>query len=220
MLNDNGYLFVPEKENQTVTRIYIVMTAANTRSAKAYRALTGSDYDHVAVSFNKNLSVMYSFAKTRRDIPLAGGFVSEYPSRFLAEGGDVPVKVFTIEADEEEYLRVRDVIRRMKTHPQIYTYNIYEKAASLFDGSCRISRSYTDLSFVCRLMRFGNIKSYNELGFILGPYLTYEGTLNKIAGGDEYHGAEYFDEVSPVRSFSTSALYSIKLLGRKIYESV
>lgn len=211
-------MFPPDKEDRIMSKIYVVAAATATKSGKAYRKLTGSPYDHVAVSFSKNLSVMYSFGRTVRDVPLAGGFVSEYPSRYLAEGGDVPVKIFALDVDEDEYLRVRDVIRRMKTHPQIYTYNIYDRAASVFDGSCRISRSYTDLSFVCRLLGLGDIKSYKELIFVLTPYQIYDGTLNEAAKGAEYHGSAYFNEVKPLKAFAESAAYSAKLLKRKLYE--
>ena len=181
--------------------------------------LTDCDYDHVSVSFNENLSVMYSFAKHHLDVPLVGGFVAEYPSRYIAEGGDIPVKIFAYEVPEEEYIRVRDVIRRMMTHPQIYSYNIYDKAASVVGGSFNLRRSYTDLSFVCRLLHFGNIRSIKELNFVLDPYLIYDGVLNDVVVSvDERHGAEFFKKIQPAKAFSKAALYPLKLLGRKVYE--
>lgn len=204
-----------------MSKIYVILSSTNTGTAKLYRKLTSSDFDHASVSFDSRLSVMYSFAKLRRSVPAVGGFVSEYPSRFIDGGGDVPICVYALDADEEEYLRVRDVLRRMKTHPGIYTYNIYDKAASVFGGSFRINRSYTDLSFVCKLLRLGDIRSYRELAFVLSPYLVYEGTMNELTeNSTERHGADFFEEVPFGRAFVSTAAYGVKLLGKKIYEKL
>ncbi|MBR6922070.1 MAG: hypothetical protein IKH51_07735 [Clostridia bacterium] len=202
-------------------KIFIVLSCGNSFSKRAYRALTDCEYDHVSVSFNENLSVMYSFAKHHLDVPFVGGFVAEYPSRYIAEGGDIPVKIFGYEVSEEEYMRVRDVIRRMTTHPQIYSYNVIDKAASVIGGKFELRRCYTDLSFVCRLLRLGNIRSIKELNFVLDPWLIYDGTLNEAAVSvDERHGAEFFKKTKPAKAFSKAALYPLKLLGRKVYEMI
>ena len=202
-------------------KIYIVLSSGNSFSKKTYRKLTDCAYDHVSVSFNENLSVMYSFAKHYLEMPLVGGFVAEYPSRYIAEGGDIPVRIFAYEVSEEEYMRVRDIIRRMMSHPQIYSFNIYDKAASVFGCSFNIRRSYTDLSFVCRLLRLGDIRTIKELNFVLAPQLVYEGTMNDvIISVDERHGADYFKKISPAKAFSKSAVYPFKLLCKKVYEMI
>ena len=202
-------------------KIYIVLSSGSGLSKRTYRTLTDFDYDHVSVSFEKDLSVMYSFAKLYLYVPLVGGFVTEHPSRYMAKGGDVKIKIFAYEVSEEEYARVNEVIRRMTTHPQIYSFNIYDKAASVVGGSFSLRRSYTDLSFVCRLLRFGNVKTIKELDFILQPCLTYEGTMNEITEGvDEFEGAEYFRRIPKAKALPRSAAYSLKLLLRKAYEMV
>jgi len=204
-----------------VKKIYVVLSSGNSFPKRVYRALTDCRYDHVSVSFNEKLSVMYSFSKTQLDVALVGGFVAEYPSRYIAEGGDIPVKVFAIDASEQEYMRVREVIRRMMTHPQRYTYNVYDKAMSVFGASFDIKRSYTDLAFVCRLLRLGGMKSIKELEFVLAPYLQYEGSLNDIISGvDDRHGAEYFKKTHPARAALKTAVYTTKLLCRKVYETI
>ena len=202
-------------------KIYIVLSCGNSFSKRAFRTLTDCKYDHVSVSFNENLSVMYSFAKHHLDVPLVGGFVAEYPSRFIAEGGDIPVKIFAYEVSEEKYMLVRDAIRRMTTHPQIYSYNVIDKAATVVGGKFELSRSYTDLSFVCRLLHLGEIRSLKELNFVLDPWLIYEGTLNEVVVSvDERHGADFFKRIKPAKAFTKAALYPVKLLCRKVYESL
>ena len=200
-------------------KIYIVLSSGNTVPKRVYRVLTDCKYDHVSVAFHENLPVMYSFAKSQLDVALVGGFLAEYPSRFLADGGSIPVKVYGIEVTEKEYMRVRDVIRRMMTHPQIYTYNVFDKAASVFGTSFKIRRSYTDLAFVCRLLRLGEIKSLKELEFVLDPYLEYEGNFNdKVAEIDGRHGAEYFKKTIPAEAMIKTAAYTIKLLGKRVIQ--
>ena len=202
-------------------KIYVVLSGGSSLSKRLYRMATDCAYDHVSVSFNEKLPVMYSFAKSQFNVPFEGGFVAEYPSRFIAEGKNVPVRIFAYEVSDEEYMRVRDVIRRMMTHPQIYTYNVYDKALSAVGGSFSLKRSYTDLSFVCKLLRIGNVRSIKELDFILGPWLIYEGTMNEAAAAaDERHGADYFRQASPAEALVRSTVYAAKLLGRKVYESI
>ncbi len=202
-------------------KIYVVLSGGNTLPKRAFRALTDSKYDHVSVSFNEKLTVMYSFSKSQLEVPLVGGFVSEYPSRFIAEGGDIPVRVFALSVSDEEYMRVREVLRRIMTHPQIYTYNFIDKAASVAGGSFSLKRSYSDIAFVCRLLRLGNIRTINELDFVLGPTLVYDGTMNELVSeADERHGAEYFKKTHPAEAIARSAVYSAKLIGRKVYEMI
>ena len=61
-------------------KIYVVLSSGNSFPKRVYRALTDCRYDHVSVSFNENLPVMYSFAKSQLDVALVGGFVAEYPA--------------------------------------------------------------------------------------------------------------------------------------------
>lgn len=214
----NG-IIVCIKENNAVKKIYIVLSSGNSVPKRVYRVLTDCAFDHVSVAFNEKLPVMYSFAKSQLDVALVGGFLAEYPSRFLADGGNIPVKVYGIEVSEQEYMRVREVIRRMMTHPQIYTYNVFDKAASVFGSSFKIKRSYTDLAFICRLLRLGDIRSIKELEFVLDPYLEYEGNFNdRVAEIDGRHGAEYFKKTIPAEAMLRSAAYTIKLLGKKVIQ--
>ena len=53
--------------------IFVVISKTDTAMPKP----AGSYYNHVAISFQKELNVMYSFTRYRVNTPYVGGFVAE-----------------------------------------------------------------------------------------------------------------------------------------------
>ena len=86
--------------------IYVAVSSLNTRVGKFKSTLTEYPYNHVSVSFSRGLSRMYSFSRQLHDVPLVGGFTEELPSRILSGGGDVPLMLYELEVDDEEYGRI------------------------------------------------------------------------------------------------------------------
>lgn len=87
--------------------IYIMLSRTNTGIGRIIRLfLRTSRYNHVSAALDGRLFLLYSFSRARKDSPFSGGFVQEYPSRYLAMGQNVEVKVFRVPLCAQEYSTV------------------------------------------------------------------------------------------------------------------
>ncbi len=59
--------------------IYIVMTQTGTVLSRLLKVITRADYNHVSVSVDPSLDVLYSFGRKNAYNPFWGGFVKESP---------------------------------------------------------------------------------------------------------------------------------------------
>ena len=159
--------------------IFIIVSGAGTGMGRMIRGVTRYPYSHVSVSFDPGLSVMYSFARRRRLEPFVGGFVAEYPSRYLCEGS-VPVNVYALRLSDAEYGRVKNTVGRMLINKDKYLYNLNDAVSARLGVNCRIPWAYTCIGFASRLLRLDKIKSIEQLEASLSEYLIYTGTLTAL----------------------------------------
>ena len=61
--------------------IYIMLIETQFRTGKMIRFLTRNTYNHVAISFEPNTNLLYSYARYRYNEPLSAGFGIEYTDR-------------------------------------------------------------------------------------------------------------------------------------------
>ena len=58
-------------------KLYVIVTRTNTLPSRVIRVCTHSPYNHVSLSFDKELRDMVSFGRLYPSFPVPGGFVHE-----------------------------------------------------------------------------------------------------------------------------------------------
>lgn len=162
--------------------IYIVFSATPYKMGKMIRTVLHNRYNHISLSFDKELSTMYTFARFHENMPLYGGFVSESPRRYQRGGHSAQVKVCRVEVPEENYLALRAFVTQMEDRSRKYIYNLYSAVCTPLHIRLLIRDSYTCAEFVGDALSIaglgismGSFHSLKELEQLLESCVIYEG---------------------------------------------
>lgn len=197
--------------------IFVVISKTDTAMPKP----AGSYYNHVAISFQKELNVMYSFTRYRVNTPYVGGFVAEKPSRYMLCDEPTPIKLYILMADDEDYQRIRDKVDAFSKNRKNYVYDIFSDISSKKSDK-QINGAFTDVGFVCSILEIQNVHTVKQLEGELEFCRVYTGTMQKYLHGeyecdDVYYTRQSFGKVffTTVGHFLTLALRHIKCKSKK-----
>lgn len=162
--------------------VYIVFSATPYKMGKLIRTVLHNQYNHISLSFDKNLSTMYTFARFHENAPLYGGFVSESPCRYQRSGHSAHLKVCRVEVPEENYRALRAFVEQMENGNRKFIYNLYSAMFTPLHLRLMIRDSYTCAEFVGDALSIagldiprGSFHSLKGLERLLAPSVIYEG---------------------------------------------
>ena len=188
--------------------IYIVFSATPTGMGRLIRKATRNRYNHVSLSLSRDIRKMYSFARLHRTIPLYGGFVAESILRYQSFAGTAKVKICRIEVPEPRLTYLHNLLDRLWNEREAYIYNTPAALASLLHLRPHISRAYTCVTFVQKLLARYELAGVLEsdsptiraLERRLAPYTVYEGPA-PAAG-------EWGEDAYPLQTTARYAFYT------------
>ncbi len=201
--------------------IYVVFSSGNTGMSHFIKFITQNKYNHVALSFEKDLHKMYSFARYNRKAPLYGGMVEESILRYYLSGVD-DVKICRIPVSEESLERVKERIERMYSNKEDYIYNTF--SAMLMPVKIRyyIKKSYTCVEFVSMLLRMIPdmeiaLENYTNIPMLekaLDKYKYYEGNVGSISVSEGWGNDNFSKEMNFISVICNTILHFGKLFVR------
>lgn len=191
--------------------IFVVISKTDTAMPKP----AGSYYNHVAISFQKELNVMYSFTKYRVNTPYVGGFVAEKPSRYMLCDEPTPIKLYILMADDEDYQRIRDKVDAFSKNRKNYVYDIFSDISSKKSDK-QINGAFTDVGFVCNILEIQNVHTVKQLEGELEFCRVYTGTMQKYLHGEYECDDVYYTRQSFGKVFFTTAGHFLTLAIRHI----
>ena len=189
--------------------VYIVFSATPTGTGRLIRKATRNQYNHVSLSLNRDIRKMYSFARIHRAIPLYGGFVVESILRYQSFAGAARVKICRVEVPELQLTWLHNCLDRLWNEREEYIYNTPAALASLVHLRPSISRAYTCVTFVQKLLARYELAGVTEadrptvraLERRLTPYVIYEGPAPVRAG-------DWGEDSYPVETTTRYAVYT------------
>jgi hypothetical protein len=168
-------------EGKEMNYIYVVFVSTNTMMGKGIRLFTRNKFSHVSIAFERDLRVMYSFARYHINSPLYGGFVIERPGRYLHGNQDVLVKICEVPVEQKEYERIRKEIEYFKINSEVMIYNTVNALLSLLGKRLDVKDMYTCLEFATHLLRYPRMNAIRELESRLAEHVVYTGSLRDTA---------------------------------------
>ena len=201
--------------------IYVVFSSGNTGMSHFIKLVTQNKYNHVAISFEKDLHKMYSFARYHRKAPLYGGMVEESVLRYYLSGVD-DVKICRIPVSEESLGRVKERIERMYAQKDDYIYNTFSAMLMPMKMRYYIRKSYTCVEFVSMLIRMipdmqiklENYTSIPMLEKALEKYKYYEGDVGRISVSGGWGTDNFSKEMNFLSVIYNTILHFGKLFVR------
>lgn len=131
--------------------IYIVFSSTHCGIGSFIRFVTGGFYNHVSVSFDRELRELYSFARLYKRAPLYGGLVHESRLRYSGIIA-TPIKVCQITLSDEQFGRIRTTVDTMMRDRETYLYNLVSAILYPLHRRVRILRAYTCVEFATYLL--------------------------------------------------------------------
>ena len=203
--------------------IYVVFSSGHTGMSHFIKFMTQNKYNHVSVSFERNLNTMYSFSRYNQKAALYGGLVEESILRYYLSGVD-EVKICRIPVTEESFEMIRERVKRMIAQKEQYIYNTLSAVLMPIKKRYYIRQTYTCVEFVAMLLRLlpnldvalDNYISIRMLEEQLEKYTYYEGELWRITESSGWGNDDYSKEMKIHSVFYNTVLHFGKLFLRFI----
>jgi hypothetical protein len=168
----------------TETKIYILLTDTGTLFTKLIKLYTKKPYNHASISFDSELSEVYSFGRKTARNPFIGGFVKEDVDKGLFK--EANCVVYALKVNEVQLQKMNCYIKEIEAQKGEYRYNLLGLLGFLFNKPIQRKKAFFCSQFVatvlkeCNIIDFGKSPSLvapNDLQKVSKCQLVYEGEL-------------------------------------------
>lgn len=144
-------------------KIYIIQMKTNTLPSIFINIFTRYKYSHIAISFNKNCDITYSFGRKYLYSIYPGGFVTLNKSgRFFKRFKDTECRIYEVEVTKEQYNNLIRIIRYMKKNKNIYGYDYLGIILRYINIPITFKNKYVCSYFVAELLKEANVYNFNK----------------------------------------------------------
>ncbi len=105
--------------------IYLLLTRSTSLPSRLIGLFTSEPFTHVSIAFDRELTVLYSFARKYPTLPLPAGLMEEHIDRgFYRRQGDIPCALLRMDVPDKIYSRAKTLVYNMFQRREDYTYSI------------------------------------------------------------------------------------------------
>lgn len=169
--------------------IFILLTNTGTVFTKLIQSYTKAPYNHASISFNRELSELYSFGRKHPSNPLNGGFVKEdLKTGTFSKYPNTTCVIYELQVTDREVEKMKRVLHIFIRSHHKYLYNILGVIGIALKEPVEFSNSYFCSQFVAEILDRSGIKLWNKLPALITPddfrqsdrlQLIYEGKLSE-----------------------------------------
>lgn len=150
------------------------------------RKFTGEKYNHVSLSLDEHLRILYSFARKYSNTPFYGGFVKETARRFKYKNKSSTIKICAVPVDKAQKSALCSYLFERNRNSNKYLYNMISAIFTPIHKKIKIDNAYTCIEFVVdALVECGiseeinkeNFYSLSDLQEKYNMYTVYEGAF-------------------------------------------
>ncbi|MNE58730.1 hypothetical protein D3C81_1208530 [compost metagenome] len=175
--------------------VFILLTNTGTLFTKVIQGYTKAPYNHASISFNRELSEMYSFGRKNPSNPLNGGFVREdIKTGTFSKYPNTTCVIYELQVSGREIEKMKRVLHIFIRSQRKFLYNILGVIGVALKEPVEFSNSYFCSQFVAEILERSGIKLWNKLPALVTPddfrqsdrlRLIYEGKLSEYEPGNE-----------------------------------
>lgn len=173
-----------EKE---VTTVYIVISQTGTLFSRLLKIATQTPYNHVSISFDKDLRLMYSFARRKIYFPWIAGFIEECPTEgMFKRKPKTECSVYALKLTMNQYQKMLESLAPFLMNPKPYRYNFLGLPFMWLGIPFERRYHYVCSQFVGRLLQDSGVIGEEYASNLMRPYdfaklkqaeLVYQGRL-------------------------------------------
>ncbi|MFD1850787.1 hypothetical protein [Oceanobacillus bengalensis] len=178
-------------------KVYILLTDTGSLLTKLIKLYTKKAYNHASISFDSELSEVYSFGRKKINNPFNGGFVKEDVTNGLFKQADCAIYSFTVTA--EEMGRMRRYVMGMEENKESYRYNFLGLFGFLLNKPIKRKNAFFCSEFVASVLKESNRIHFEKSTALIAPndfeditnfQFVYEGKVKA------YHNKDVSEEMA------------------------
>ena len=153
-----------------VKKIYIIQMNTKTIPSRIISLFTLYKYSHVALSFNRNCDITYSFGRKKLYSIFNGGFIMESKNgKFFNKFNNTDCKIYEINITNKQYRDLVRIINYVKKNNSIYGYDYLGIILRCLGIKISFKNKYVCSYFVAQLLEETNIYNFNKETFLVKP---------------------------------------------------
>jgi hypothetical protein len=163
-------------------QVYILLTDTGTIFTKLIKLYTKKPYNHASISFDSELSEVYSFGRKTERNPFVGGFVKEDVKEGIFKQADCAIYSFTV--SESQMQKLKQYIQKIEKED--YRYNFLGLFGFIVNKPIKRKKAFFCSQFVASVVKECNVISFDKSPSLITPNdllkiskfeLVYEGKL-------------------------------------------
>ncbi|MDQ6420405.1 hypothetical protein RB620_13250 [Paenibacillus sp. LHD-117] len=168
--------------------VFILLTNTGTFFTKVIQSYTRAPYNHASISFDRELSELYSFGRKHPNNPFDGGFVKEdIKTGTFSKYPNTTCVIYELALSEREVEKMTRVLRFFIRRRKKLLYNLLGVIGVALKEPVEFSNSYFCSQFVAEVLQRSGIRLWNKLPALVTPddfrrndrlRLIYEGKLS------------------------------------------
>lgn len=139
-----------EVEMKTKT-VYLLFLSTGTLLAKTIDYYTNTSLNHVSISLDRSLRLVYSFGRKRPNNPFIGGFIRENLN--LSFFNRSTCAIYQLKVTEQEYQQLCEKILVMEGQKHLYRYNFLGLFGVMMNKEFRRHNAYFCSQFVATILQ-------------------------------------------------------------------
>ncbi|ACX68411.1 hypothetical protein MHI43_31455 [Paenibacillus sp. FSL H8-0457] len=169
--------------------VFILLTNTGTLFTKVIQGYTRAPYNHASISFNRELSELYSFGRKNPNNPLNGGFVKEdLKTGTFSKYPNTTCVIYELQVSERDIAKMKRVLQAFIRKDKKYFYNILGVLGIALKEPIEFSNSYFCSQFVAEILQRSGVRLWDKLPALVTPddfrqserlQLIYEGRLSE-----------------------------------------
>lgn len=168
-------------------KIYILQMYSNTIPSRIIKKLTKYNYTHIAISFDENCNIIYTFGRRKVNSFLHGGFVEETKDgEFYTKFNKTICRIYELQIDQKQYKQLKEIIIAMEKDYNKYKYDNIGILIRFFKIPIRFKNKYVCSYFIASLLERTGVYKFNKKVFFVRPQ-----DFEKIDGIKEIYSGNY-----------------------------
>lgn len=169
--------------------VFILLTNTGTIFTRVIQSYTKAPYNHASISFDRELSELYSFGRKHPHNPLDGGFVKEdIKLGTFSKYPNTTCVLYELKVSEREIEKMKRVLQVFIRSKEKFMYNLLGVIGVALKEPVEFSNSYFCSQFVAEVLQRSGIKIWDKLPALVTPddfrqsermHLIYEGKLSE-----------------------------------------
>lgn len=152
----------------TEKKVYILLTDTGSFLTNLIKLYTKKPYNHASLSFDSELSEVYSFGRKKTGNPFNGGFVKEDVKKGLFKEADCAI--YSLSVTELQLQRMKIYIKEMEEQKESYRYNFIGLFGFLFNKPTKRDKALFCSQFVASVLKGCNIIDFKKPLSLIAPY--------------------------------------------------